>query len=93
MRQKLATMNISLPAALRQRMEEKLGRQGYGSASEYVRELIRRDLTREAIDQVDALLVEGLESGPAVPVTAEWWKSRRARASKAGTRAPRRRRG
>ena len=91
MRQKLATMNISLPASLRQRMEEKLARQGYGSASEYVRELIRRDLTREAIDQVDALLLEGVESGPAVPITAAWWKARRAKAQ-APARAPRRRR-
>lgn len=92
MRQKLATMNISLPAALRQRMEEKLGRQGYGSASEYVRELIRRDLTREAVEQVDALLLEGLDSGPPVPVTAAWWKARRAQATTASARSPRRRR-
>jgi antitoxin ParD1/3/4 len=91
MNRKVATMNISLPSSLRKRMQEKLGRQGYGSASEYVRELIRRDLAREAIDQVDTLLIEGLESGPPSPVTSAWWEARRARVRKAASR-PRRRR-
>ncbi len=72
-------MNVSLPAPLRARLDEKVQKLGsYGSTSEYVRELIRRDLQRDASAHVDALLAEGLASGPAVPVTPEWWKARRA---------------
>jgi Arc/MetJ-type ribon-helix-helix transcriptional regulator len=48
MRQKLATMNISLPAALRDQLEQKLARHAYSSASEYVRELVRPWQTRQA---------------------------------------------
>jgi len=77
MRQKLATMNISLPAALRTQLEKKLARHSYSSASEYVRELVRRDLQREAIEKVDALLLEGLKSGPATPMTEGDWQDLR----------------
>lgn len=86
MRQKVATMNISLPATLRQRLAERLERLGYGSASEYVRELIRGDLMREAIEKVDALLLEGIHSGPATPMTERDWKELRRAASRPPTK-------
>jgi len=70
-------MNVSLPAPLRAELEKKLQRQAYGTASEYVRELIRKDLQREAIEKVDTLLLEGLHSGPAVPMTDHDWQELR----------------
>lgn len=79
MKAKQSAINISLPAPLRQKLEQKVHRLGaYGSTSEYLRELIRRDLQRDAIDQIDALLVEGVNSGPAEPMNATWRKARRA---------------
>jgi antitoxin ParD1/3/4 len=79
MKARTATMNVSLPAPLRARLDEKVQKLGsYGSTSEYVRELIRRDLQRDAIAHVDALLAEGLASGPSEPVNAAWWEERRA---------------
>jgi len=77
MKQKTTTMNIALPVALREQMQKKLERKAYGTASEYVRELIRKDLQREAIAQVDELLLEGLHSGPAVPMTDHDWQELR----------------
>jgi antitoxin ParD1/3/4 len=72
------TMNVSLPAPLRERLDAKVQRLGsYGSTSEYLRELIRRDLQQDAIEQVDQLLFEGLNSGPAEPMNAAWRKARR----------------
>ena len=41
----MGTMNISLPDELRDFVEEQVKR-GYGTSSEYVRELIRRDQDR-----------------------------------------------
>ena len=70
-------MNVSLPAPLRAELEKKLKRQSYGTTSEYVRELIRKDLQREAIAKVDELLLEGLHSGPAVPMTDHDWQELR----------------
>ena len=49
MKQKVVTMNISLPASLRGALEKKLERHSYSTASEYVRELIRKDLQREQL--------------------------------------------
>ena len=46
---------------------------GYGSASEYIRELVRRDQKERAQDRLEALLLEGLESGDPVPVTPQYW--------------------
>ena len=86
MRQKIATLNLSLPAKMRAEVERKLNREAYGSFSEYVRSLIRKDLRREEIAQIDDLLLEGLRSGTPVPVTKKW-----IRALKAEVNKPRRR--
>ena len=72
MKSKISTMNISLPTALRERLEKKIERHAYSSTSEYVRELIRKDLQRQAIAEVDKLLLEGLNS-PASPMTERDW--------------------
>ena len=85
MKQKVVTMNVSLPASLREALDKKLERQSYGTASEYVRELIRKDLQREAIAQVDELLLEGLHSGEPVPITQEWWAERHAALTKSSS--------
>jgi antitoxin ParD1/3/4 len=41
MRQGITTLNISLPNKLRAKVDCKVAREAYGSASEYVRDLIR----------------------------------------------------
>lgn len=74
------SMNISLPANLREFVEEKVTRDRYSSASEYVRELIREDLNREARERIDQLLLDGLASGPAQPMTKKDWNTIRQRA-------------
>lgn len=53
-------MNISLPDPLRAFVEAQVQGRGYGTSSEYVRDLIRRDQARE---QLRGLLIEGLDSG------------------------------
>jgi len=51
----------------------------YSSASEYVRELIRADEKRKAEEQLEAKLLEGLNS-PESPMTPADWKGLRAEA-------------
>jgi antitoxin ParD1/3/4 len=63
----MATMNVSLPDAMKEFVDEQVSRRGYGTSSEYVRDLIRREQDRE---QLRALLLEGAASplaGPADP--------------------------
>lgn len=57
----MSTMNISLPEGLKAFVDEQVARRGYGTSSEYVRALIRRDQDRE---HLRALLIEGAGSAP-----------------------------
>ncbi len=79
---KTTTVNFSLPAKMRSEVERKISREAYGSFSEYVRELIRKDLRREAIARVDELLLEGERSGKPIPVTKKWLKDLQAKVKK-----------
>ncbi|MCQ0988959.1 type II toxin-antitoxin system ParD family antitoxin [Jiella marina] len=60
----MATMNVSLPDAMKEWVEAQAGTGRYSNASDYVRDLIRRDQDRAAkIAHMQALVTEGLESG------------------------------
>lgn len=57
----MTTMNVSLPDAMKEWVEECVKSGRYANASDYVRDLIRRDQEkREALIQA---LIEGEESG------------------------------
>lgn len=73
----MATMNISLPEALREFVDARLREGGYGTASEYVRELIRNDQKRHAGERLEALLLDGLDSGEPIEITDEFWRKKR----------------
>jgi len=64
-------MNVSLPEDLKEYVEAQ-SESGYSTPSEYVRELIREDRKRRAKQTLDALLVEGLNSGESIPVNAKF---------------------
>ena len=72
----MTSMNVSLPEQLREFVAERASGR-YGSASEYVRELIREDQRRAAEEKLEALLIQGLESGEPVDVTPEFWERKR----------------
>ena len=55
----MSTMNISLPDTLKEQVDARIESGGFGTSSEYLRELIRRDLARQSLR---AKLLEGLES-------------------------------
>lgn len=73
----MTTMNISLPEALKSFVDEQIASGGYSTASEYVRGLIRDAQKQAAQERLEAALLEGLESGEPIPVTAEFWEKRR----------------
>ena len=57
-------MNISLPESMKQFVDERLSNHEYGTASEYVRELIRADQARREEQKLEKLLMERLQSSP-----------------------------
>ncbi len=73
----MSTMNISLPGALKDYVDDRVQKDGYSTSSEYVRDLIRADQVRQAERQLVALLRAGLESGEGIPVTKAYWARKR----------------
>ncbi|MCD8489318.1 MAG: type II toxin-antitoxin system ParD family antitoxin [Desertifilum sp.] len=69
----MKTMNVSLPDTMRDYIEEQVKARGYGSVSEYMRDLIRQDQKRNAQEQIETLLLAGLESGTATPMSDRDW--------------------
>jgi antitoxin ParD1/3/4 len=68
------SMNISLPDSMRTYIEEQVASGGYSTVSEYFRELVRQDQKRKAQERLEALLLEGLDSGNATPMTYGDWE-------------------
>ncbi len=66
----MSTMNVSLPESMKDFVDEQVAQRGYGTSSEYVRDLIRREQDRE---KLRGLLLEGFESGPGRPVDAAYF--------------------
>ncbi len=69
-------MNISLSDTLKTFVDEQVSRRGYGTSSEYVRELIHKDRDGQ---QLRGMLLAGVASTPAAPVDSEYFDALRAR--------------
>ncbi|GLE61045.1 addiction module antitoxin [Pseudomonas aeruginosa] len=76
----MSTMNISLPDTLKNFVDEQVSQRGYGTSSEYVRELIRKDQDRQ---RLRGMLIAGAESVPAGPADGDYFESLRTRVRKA----------
>lgn len=60
----MATMNISLPDQMKTWVEEQAQSGRYGNASDYVRDLIRRDQERQAgLEDLQVIIDKGMASG------------------------------
>ena len=60
----MATMNISLPDLMKDWVESQIKTGQYGNASDYVRDLIRKDQKeREQINALQMAITQGIESG------------------------------
>ena len=75
----MATMNVSLPDAMKDWVEVQAQSGRYGNASDYVRDLIRHDQERkDKIAHMQTLVDEALESGISDKSVAELLKQARA---------------
>jgi antitoxin ParD1/3/4 len=88
----MATMNISLPDDMKAFVEHQAEEKGFGAVSEFVRALIRDVQNRHSEhERLELLLLEGLESGSASPMTKEDWNHIRAEGKKLSAQQHRKR--
>jgi antitoxin ParD1/3/4 len=73
----LSSLNISLPQSLKDFVESQVRQHGYSTPSEYVRELLRQDQKRRAEDRLEAMLLDGLQSGDPIEITPDYWEAKR----------------
>jgi antitoxin ParD1/3/4 len=77
----MATMNVSLPDAMKDWVEGRTETGRYSNSSDYVRDLIRRDQEREAkIKAMQKLIDEAIEGGESELSVEEIFDSVRQRA-------------
>lgn len=72
----MGTMNISLPDGMKSFVDQQVSARGFGTSSEYVRELIRKD---QDTQHLRALLLDGASSPAGVPVEAGYFENLRDR--------------
>lgn len=73
----MGTMNISLPDAMKEFVDEQVAARGYGTSSEYVRDLIRREQDRLELRQ---LILDGAASPRTGEADAPYFEGLRNRA-------------
>jgi antitoxin ParD1/3/4 len=66
----MTTLPITLPDSLTAYLQEQVDSGNYPTPSAYIQALIQQDQTRK---HQETLLLEGLESGAATPMTDEDW--------------------
>lgn len=81
----MSTMNISLPDAMKSFVDEQVSQRGYGTSSEYLRDLIRRDQDRQ---HLRGLLLAGASAPVVQEATPEYFSALREQVrAKAGAAA------
>lgn len=69
-------LSIALPEHIQAFVEQQAHAAGFETVGEYVYQLILREQERLAQAKVEALLLEGLDSGEPIHVTDEWWEQK-----------------
>ncbi len=72
----MSTMNISLPYSFKAFVDEQVSQRGYGTSSEYVGDLIRRDQDRQ---RLRGLLLDGAMSAATIQADGTYFDNLRAR--------------
>ena len=72
----MSNVNISLPDALQSYVDQQVAERGFETCSEYIRDLIQRELDRQKLRD---LVMEGANSPPAGVADAEYFDNLRRR--------------
>jgi antitoxin ParD1/3/4 len=71
------SLSISLTDPAKSFVEAQMAAGGYGTASDYVAAVLLAEQKRRNLEDVEALALEGLHSGPSVRFTDDFWEKHR----------------
>ena len=75
----MTQLKVSLPEPLGEFVAAQAAKSGQRTGEAYVTSLVRQARRREILKEVEAKLIEGLNSGEPIPVTKEYWDEKRAK--------------
>ncbi len=70
--------NVMIPDEVMALVEAEVRQHSYRDATEYLTRLVRQDQKRHAKEQLEAYVLEGVDSGEEVEMTAQSWRDLRA---------------
>ena len=74
----MTPLQISLPESLQQFIDQQVREGSYNNTDEYIYHLILEDQKRNAKQQLEEMLIAGLDSGDPIEITDDWWENKRA---------------
>ena len=77
-------MNISLPDDLKEFIDQQVAEHSFMTSSEYIRSLVRKE---HAVAKLREMILEGMNSGPAIPMDDAYFESKRERIRQAAKTA------
>jgi len=74
----MTRLQVTLPDAASEFVASEVATGNYSTASEYVEFLVEQARAAKGKQRLDEMLEEGLNSGPPIQFTSQWWKERKA---------------
>jgi antitoxin ParD1/3/4 len=68
---------IILPDEIQSVIDAEVREHGFADAADYLATLVRQDQKRRAKDELEQYILEGIDSGDYVEMTAETWRDLR----------------
>jgi antitoxin ParD1/3/4 len=72
----MSTIQLDLPEPIRQFVDEQVAKEGFGGPGDYIQSILRDLQKRKAQEDVEAALLQGLDS-PARELRSEEWADMR----------------
>lgn len=71
----MKTFEISIPESMQEFVNQQVASGNYNNTSEYILHLIYRH--QQQTTELETMLLEGINSGPPIEVTEDWWEQKR----------------
>lgn len=73
----MTTLEITLSQPLREFIDAKVSEGAYATPSAFIESLVLQARKQATRAEFEALVLEGLESGPSIEVTPAYWQQKR----------------